>query len=117
MREVFLNLKDEAQSTQIFRDAYKKVRNCITQYEKGKFKSETNNKPGGKQISGGGRKVVCANACKGLFAFFIDIRFALKARLPYSILIAQAKLLYAEYYESKEKMGKHRNYYALAESG
>ena len=69
MREVFLDLKDEVQSTPIFWDAYKKVRNCITQYEKGKFKSEVNNKAEGKQISREWFKAVCADVYKELFAF------------------------------------------------
>ena len=66
----FLNLKDEVQSTPTFRDAYEKVRNRITQFEKGKFKSEANNKLGVKRISGGGRKVVCTDIRKELFCFF-----------------------------------------------
>ena len=70
VREVFLNLRDEVQPTPIFRHAYKKVRNCITQYEKGKLKSEANNKPGGKRILGGRRKVACADFRKELFAFY-----------------------------------------------
>ena len=45
------------------------MRNCIKKYKKGKFKSEVNNKPGGKQISEGGSNVVCANVHKELFAF------------------------------------------------
>ena len=38
VRAVFLNLKDEVESTAIFLDTYKKERNCITQYEKKKLK-------------------------------------------------------------------------------
>ena len=40
---------------------------------------------------------------KQIICFFINIRFALKVRLPYLILIAQAKRIYAQYCESKEK--------------
>ena len=67
------------------------MRNCIKQYENGKFKSEANNKPGQKRISGGGCKVICADVHKELYCFLIDIQFALKALLPNLILIEQAK--------------------------
>ena len=50
VREVFSNLKGEAQSTPIFRDAYKKVRSYIALFEKGSFKDEEINKRGRKRV-------------------------------------------------------------------
>ena len=48
---------------------------------------------------------------------FLLFLFTLKARLTYSILIAQAKRLYAEYCKSKGRMGEHPSYYTLVKSG
>ena len=64
-----LKIEGRVQSTPTFWESYKKVRNCIAQYEKGKFKFEENNKPGGKWILGGGHKVVSADVRKEFFAF------------------------------------------------
>ena len=51
MHEVFSDLKDEVQSTLIFQDAYKKVRNLLYNMKR-ELKSEANNKPGRKKIQG-----------------------------------------------------------------
>ena len=64
-----MKFEGRIQSTPIFWEAYKKVKNCITQYEKEKFKCEGNNKPGGRWISGGGHRVVCVDVRKEIFSF------------------------------------------------
>ena len=53
-----------------------------------------------------GRNVVCPDVRKELFGYFVDVRFVLKGRLPYSILVARAKQIYEEYCELKKQLGE-----------
>ena len=42
---------------------------------------------------------------KALFDYLIDIRSALKARLPKGLFLAKAKSLYKKYWEQQRKQG------------
>ena len=53
--------------------------------------------------AGAPKKVV--EVRKVFFEYFIDIRSALKARLPKGLFFAKAKLLYEEYCEQQRKKG------------
>ena len=85
------------------------MRNCITQYEIRKSKSEANDKQGGKRTSGEGRKVVCF-----FYWHLVCIKITITILDTHS---ARKTIMCGVLTNQNKKMGKHTNYYALAESG
>ena len=58
------------------------------------------------RVSRAGAPIRAVEARQELFDFFIDVRTALKGRLPRRVFLAKASELYGKYVEEKQKNGE-----------
>ena len=76
---------------------------CEKLLETSQFDIEGNNIAGKFRVVGAGAPKKAVEIRKVLFEYFIDIRSALKARLPKALFLGKTKLLYEEYCEQQRK--------------
>ena len=88
-----------------FKSCVKFIGRCEKLLETGHFDIERNDVAGKCGVLGAGAPRKAVEVRKALFDYFIDIRSALKARLPKGLSLAKAKSLYKQYWEQQRKQG------------
>ena len=106
---MFTDMKDEVNKSSDFKSSVKFVGLCEKLLEAGQFYIEENDVAGKFRVLGTGAPKKAVEVRKALSKYFIDIRSALKARLPKGLFLAKAKSLYEEYYEQQQKQGNEHS--------
>lgn len=95
VRTFYSNLKDVKSDSPQIKNACKLAKRCLDKLKNGEFEDGVAKKK--FRSVGGGRKYRAVEVREALFAWFIDVRSSLKARLPKSLFLIQAKKLYGEW--------------------
>ena len=103
VRECFSDLREVANDSADFLNACKFVNQCVDLEKKGKFDIEGNCSKKHFRVAGAGPPTKAVEVRNSLFEYFIDVRTALKGRLPKKLFLAKAKELLQSYNEERRK--------------
>ena len=95
VRSFYTNLATAKSDCREMVNACKFAKRCLEKLERGDFEEGAPKKK--FRSAGGGRKAPAVEVREALFQWFVDVRTSLKARLPRSLFLLQAKKLYDEW--------------------
>ena len=107
VRNCFDDLKDKPYNDPQFRAACAMTKRAMDSLENDDYDHDDNEPPPVKKkrfrAEGGGRKTQASEFRNELFGWFVDIRFALKGRLPKWMFIVEAKKLYQKWLKDQSE--------------
>ena len=114
VRDIYKNFKDFKNTDPDFTNAVKNAKRWYEDLKNGKLDNTTGVEKKRCRVEGAGRKTKAPELRESLFAWFVDVRTALKARLPKRLFIQKAKQLYGDWLkdnptpvEEQLKFSKH----------